>query len=86
MKTEPAAPVEDETKQEPVIAAGSTGGPSAEHDNGQYKQEYQEDFKQDPGNDHMDAMQEYGHAQREERPIGIKEDGYVFPFPRDTVM
>lgn len=27
----------------------------------------------------MDDMQDYGQSHREERPIGIKEDGYVFP-------
>lgn len=80
MKTEPeapAAPVEDDSKQEPIIAAGSAGGPSNENDNQQYKQEYNDDYNQDQsGNNNMEGMQDYGHQQqREERPIGIKEDG-----------
>jgi len=68
VKNEPDAPVKEEIKEEPVIAAGSTGGPSNE-------QEYHDDSKQEQGHDNMESMQDYGHTQREERPIGIKEDG-----------
>lgn len=75
MKTEPEAAVDDASKEEPVIAAGSTGGPSTDQDNSHVKQEYNTDIKQEPGHDNMEGMQDYGHTHREERPIGIKEDG-----------
>lgn len=81
MKTEPDATTEVEVRQEPVIAAGSTGGPNTDHDNSPYKQDYNDETKHDPGHDSMEGVQDYGHVQREERPIGIKEDGYVLLSP-----
>ena len=76
---DPAPPV----KSEPVPATPELVEMPSEQQDASYKTEDTDDFKiqtePDQGNDGMHAVQngQQSHGDEYDRPIGIKEDGYV---------